>query len=198
MKILITAFEPFGEDEKNASQEAMNTLNEPENREVIKLIVPVVFGKAAEVVNSVIDREKPDAVICLGQAGGRDRISLERTAVNLCDSKNPDNEGKTPDMEPVIPDGREAYTSTLPIEQMFEYLSAAGIPAEISESAGTYVCNSLMYGMLHHLEETGRQIPAGFIHVPYYREQVEGKKERTPFMELPEIVKGVEICIRCI
>ena len=198
MKVLITAFEPFGGDDKNASLETMNALDAPADCSLIKLIVPVVFRKAADIVNDAIDREDPDAVICLGQAGGRSCISLEKTAVNLCDSKNPDNDGNAPGMEPVVINGPESYRSTLPYERMLEVLSRAGILAELSDSAGTYVCNSLMYGVLHHLEQTGRSIPAGFIHVPYLKEQADGRPAGTPFMELEDITRGIGICIDCL
>jgi len=197
-KILITAFEPFGGDDKNASLETMNALDVPADCSLIKLAVPVVFRKAADIVNGAIDREDPDAVICLGQAGGRSCISLEKTAVNLCDTKNADNEGNAPCMEPVVINGPESYRSTLPDERMLEALSRAGISAELSDSAGTYVCNSLMYGVLHYLEQTGRSIPAGFIHVPYYREQADDKPSGTPFMELKDLTRGIGICIECV
>lgn len=199
MKVLISAFEPFGEDAKNASLEVMNLLAGPSSGcELIRLVVPVVFGKAADAVNAAIEREEPDAVICLGQAGGRSCISLERTAVNLCDTENPDNKGNIPCKIPVVPDGPESYASTLPVESMAKRLRDAGISAELSDSAGTYVCNSLMYGMLHYLEKTGKSVPAGFIHVPYFREQTKGKPAETPYMELEEIAEGISLCISCL
>lgn len=195
MKILVTAFEPFGDNDKNASLEVLNALEPADGRELIKLVVPVVFGKAADIVNNTIDLERPDAVILLGQAGGRRCISLETTAVNLCDAKNPDNEGNKPEKTPVVADGKETYPSTLPLERMLALLKKEGIAAELSDSAGTYVCNNLMYGVLHHLEQTGNDIPAGFIHVPYFREQTKGKPEGMPFMELDEIVRGIALLL---
>ena len=197
MKILITAFEPFGADQENASLEVMNRLLAPDSCILIKMIVPVVFGKAAETVNDVITLEKPDAVICLGQAGGRNAISLERKAVNLCRAARPDNAGNCPAGEAVVPGGKEILETTLPVEHMLERLTNAGIPAELSDSAGTYVCNSLMYGVLHFLENTGQQIPAGFVHVPYFREQTNEKPEETPYMELAEMVRGIQLCLEC-
>ena len=198
MKILITAFEPFGEDKENASLEVMNRLTAPGDCELIKMAVPVVFGKAAEIVNKAIDREDPCAVICMGQAGRRNCISLERRAVNLCDTSSPDNEGNCPEKTPVIRNGRNVLLAALPIDDMAERLMNSGIPVELSSSAGTYVCNSLMYGMLYHLEKTNRRIPAGFIHVPYFREQTENKPRGTPFMELEEMVKGIQLCLECL
>ena len=194
-RILVTAFEPFGADEKNASLEVLDRLVAPEGCELIKAVVPVVFGKAAACVNELIDREKPAAVICLGQAGGRKAISLERRAVNICRTVNPDNEGNCPEDEPVIAGGKDVLETRLPVVELHKRLQEAGIPSELSDSAGTYVCNSLMYGMLHHLEETANRIPAGFIHVPYFQEQVMDKPEGTPFMELDEIVKGIQLCL---
>ena len=197
MKILITAFEPFGEDDKNASLEVLRRLEPVDGCELVKITLPVIFGKAAELANEVIDREDPDAVILLGQAGGRRCISLETTAVNVCDTKNPDNEGNTPENVPVVPGGKATHSSSLPLGRMKERLKEAGIPAELSNSAGTYVCNSLMYGVLYHLDQTGKNIPAGFIHVPYFKEQTEGRPEGTPYMELEDIAHGIGLCIEC-
>ena len=198
MRLLVTAFEPFGQDRDNASLEVMKRLSAPEGCELIKKMIPVVFGKAAEVVNELIDREKPDVVICLGQAGGRSSISVERKAVNLCRTERPDNEGNCPEDRPVIPGGADVLEPTLPVDYMCKCLADADIPVELSDSAGTYVCNSLMYGMLHHLEETGQKIQAGFIHVPYFREQVSEKQEGIPFMERDEMVKGIQLCLECL
>ena len=195
MKILLTAFEPFGGDEKNVSLEVLNEASAPEGCTLAKLVLPVAFQKAEDRINETIDRENPDAVICFGQAGGRSCISLEKRAVNLREARIPDNDGSTPHGMPVVPQGPEEYPSALPLERLLAVLQAAGIPVELSESAGTFVCNSLMYGMLHHLSETGRTIPAGFIHLPYFKEQTEGKPAGTPYIELPVLVQGITACI---
>lgn len=198
MKILVTAFEPFGADDENASLEVLKRLSAPDGCELIKTVVPVVFGKAVEKVNGLIDLERPDAVICLGQAGGRKAISLERKAVNICRTVDPDNEGNCPENTPVIAGGADVLESMLPVGLMRKCLQDAGIASELSDSAGTYVCNSLMYGMLYHLQETAHRIPAGFIHVPYYKEQTEQKPAGTPFMELEQMVTGIQLCLECL
>lgn len=166
MKILLTAFEPFGGEEINASLEALRRVEAPDGAELTRLVLPCVFGLAAETVREAVYREKPDAVVCLGQAAGRDAITPERRAVNLRCARIPDNAGKSPADEPVVPGGAEELLSTLPIERMCAAIRSRGLPARISESAGTFVCNDLMYGLLFALQNAGVEIPAGFIHVP--------------------------------
>ena len=196
MKILITGFAPFGGQSINPSYEAVKALPEQIGRaEIIKAEVPVVFGKAGEVLAALMDQYRPDAVICVGQAGGRDAISLERVAINIMDASAPDNEGNQPVDQPIVPDGPAAYFSTLPLRRMEEAILDKEIPCRISNTAGTYVCNDLMYRLLHRVAETG--MPAGFIHVPYLPEQT-SSEDNVPSMELGMIVEALKTAVEVI
>lgn len=164
-RLLITCFEPFGGSERNASQMAVAALPDTIfGYKLHKLCLPVVFGSAGEQVAAAIGEIRPDAVICVGEAGGRAAITPEMVAINLRYARIPDNAGNAPQDEPVRADGENALFSTLPVRAMAAAIEAAGIPAAVSYSAGTYVCNDTMYLVLEHLRDTG--IPAGFIHVP--------------------------------
>lgn len=188
MTILLTAFEPFGGEGINASLEAMRLVEPPAGTELLRLTVPTVFGRCTETVLDALCRLRPDAVVCLGQAAGREAITPERRAVNLRNARIPDNEGFCPVERPVVPGGEAELHSTLPVEAMCAAILARGIPARISESAGTFVCNDLMYGLLHALRRRGIAIPAGFIHVPCLPEQA---KEGEASMALACIVEGI-------
>ena len=157
MKILLSAFEPFGGEGVNASQEALKLIKAREGTELVKITVPTVFGLAGTTLLDALRKEKPDAVICLGQAGGRAAVTPERCAINVRDARIPDNAGHQPKDEPVIAGGPAAFFSTLPIKAMAAAARKAGFAAEISNSAGTFVCNDLMYSLLYTLE---REFPA--------------------------------------
>ena len=168
-KILITAFEPFGGETVNASQEAVSALPDRiGDLELCKLTIPVVFGKAAQAVIDFTKDCPVDAVLCIGQASGRASVTPEMVAINLQYASVPDNDGNCPKDEP-IGDGREAYFSTMPIRRMAEAVKTEGIPCEVSYSAGTYVCNDTYYRLLSHFE--GTKVKVGFIHVPATPEQ---------------------------
>ena len=197
MKLLLTAFTPFDGEEINPALEAVKLVKDKiENIEIVKLEVPTVFGKSIQLVFDAIDKEKPDFVLSIGQAGGRAEICPERVAINLDDARIPDNEGNQPIDEPIFPDGENAYFSTLPVKAMVEAIRKEGLPSSLSNSAGTYLCNHLMYGVLYYLDKRP-VIKAGFIHVPYIPEQVKNKKE-IPSLELSEIVRGLEATIKAI
>ena len=150
MKILVTAFEPFGGERVNPAQEAVAKIGARcHGAEIVKVSVPVVFGEAIETVYTAMKAEQPDVVLCVGQAGGRSAVTPERVAINVNDAGSPDNKGNQPVDEPVFADGAAAYFSTLPIKRIVERVRAAGVPAGVSNSAGTYVCNNLMYGVLY-------------------------------------------------
>ena len=167
MKILITAFEPFQQETVNATMEALALLPDSAHGHIlVKRILPVEFGKAVERLKALMEEVQPEAVICLGQATGRADITPERVAINVMDARIADNGGWQPKDVPVRADGPAAYFSTLPVKRMVEEMKAAGVPASLSNTAGTFVCNDLMYGLLDHLAITGRRIPAGFIHIP--------------------------------
>lgn len=198
MKILVTAFEPFGGDALNPTLEVLQRLpNTLEGAEIIKLQVPVVFGRSIEKVNQVIRDAQPDVILSLGLAGGRSDIGVERVAINIDDGRIPDNAGHQPEDEPIIPNAPAAYFSSLPIKAIVAAIRQQGIPASVSNTAGTYVCNHLMYGVLHHIAAHNLPTRAGFIHMPYLPGQVV-EKPGIPSMELGTMVTAIEAAIRCL
>ena len=198
MKILLTVFTPFDGESINPALEAMKILPDKIGKlKVLKLEIPTVFGKSARLVLEAIEQEKPDCVLSIGQAGGRAEITPERIAINIDDARIPDNEGNRPVDWPIVPDGENAYFSNLPIKAMVKAMKKEGIPAAVSNSAGTYVCNHLMYSVLYYIKKNALPIKAGFIHVPYIPEQTVNKKDK-PSMSLAEIVRGLEAAIRVI
>lgn len=157
MKILLTGFDPFGGEEVNPSLEAVKHVTAPSGAELIKLEVPTVFGASIDAVLKAMRQHRPDAVVCVGQAAGRAGITPERVAINIADASLPDNAGNQPCDEPIYPDGDAAYFSTLPVKAMVAAIQAAGLPASLSNTAGTFVCNQLLYGVLYHIKkEIGR------------------------------------------
>lgn len=199
MKLLLTAFDPFGGEQINPAYEAIRQLpDEIGNIEVAKLMVPTVFKASITAVTAEIEKIHPDAVICVGQAGGRTGITVERIAINCQDARIPDNEGNQPVDEPVSADGSAAYFSTLPIKKMVEAMKTDGIPAAVSNTAGTFVCNQLMYGVLEYIENHGLPVKAGFIHVPFLPAQAAQKQEIPASMALADIVRGLIAAIRCL
>ena len=198
MKILLTAFEPFGGEKVNAAQEAAALVkNEIAGARIVKMDVPVVFGESVEAVVSAIRREHPDAVLCLGQAEGRAELTPERVAINLDDARIPDNAGNQPIDRPIDPDGAPAYFSTLPVKAMVRAIQQAGLPARLSNSAGTFVCNHLMYGTLCHLARFCPRTRGGFLHVPVLHEQA-AERTGTPSLSREEIAAGVEAALKAI
>ena len=198
MKVLLTGFEPFGGESLNPAQEAVRMVKENiKGADVVKCYVPVVFGKAIETVYQAMKKENPDVVLLIGQAGGRYEITPERVAINCDDGRIPDNEGNQPVDQPVFADGPAAYFSTLPIKKMVEYMKKANVPAAVSNTAGTYVCNHLMYGTLYHIAKEFPNTIGGFMHVPFLHEQVMNKKE-TPSLSIDDVVKGIEASIEAI
>ena len=197
MKILLTAFDPFGGETINPSLEAINLVpDQIDDITVIKLEVPTVFDKSINVVVEAIEKHQPDAVVCIGQAGGRTAITPERIAINIDDAGIPDNENNQPIDRFIRADGPAAYFSTLPIKAMVASMREADIPAKISNTAGTFVCNHLMYGLLYTLDKHYPHIKGGFVHVPYVPSQVRGRP--LPAMALSDIVEGLECSIRAI
>ena len=163
--LLITCFEPFGGRSENVSHNVVEALPDSAGSYALsKLCLPVEFGRAAKIAIEAIDNLRPAAVVCVGEAGGRAAITPEMVALNLRHARIPDNAGFQPYDEPVMAGGENALFSTLPVRAMAEAILAAGVPAEVSYSAGTYVCNDLFYLVLDHLKGSG--VPAGFIHVP--------------------------------
>ncbi len=193
MKVLITGFTPFGGEKVNPSYEIVKKI-EIKGHEIIKLEVPTVFDKASKVVYESIKEHQPDIVIALGQAGMRTAISVERVAINIIDARISDNEGNQPIDEFIKEDGENAYFSNLPIKRMVDTIRNNGIPAYVSDSAGTYVCNYLFYNIMYYIHKEFPKIKGGFIHVPYEMNQVLTKN--MPSMSLDVMTKAVEIGIQ--
>ena len=150
MKLLLTAFDPFGGEKINPALEAVKRVQDKiGDLEIVKLEVPTVFYKSIDTVANAIEKEHPDVVLCIGQAGGRFDLTPERVAININDARIPDNEGNQPLSGSIFEDGENAYFSSLPIKAMVAEIRKADIPASVSNSAGTYVCNHLMYGVLY-------------------------------------------------
>jgi pyroglutamyl-peptidase len=156
-----------------------------------KLRLPVVFGEAARIAISSADEGEFDAVLCIGQAGGRSAITPELVGINLRHATIPDNNGNQPSDETIIEGGSAAYFSTLPVREMTEAIKAVGLPSSVSYSAGAYVCNDLLYSLLSHFDQSETKV--AFIHIPYSSDQ--GKQ---PSMDLDDIVKGLTVAIECI
>ena len=188
-KLLITGFEPFGGEQINPSWQAVEALPERVgNYALTKLLVPVLFGEAADRVIAAADALSPDVIISVGQAAGRDAITPEMVGINLRYAKIPDNSGYEPKDEKISEDGERAYFSTLPVRKIAEFINDAGISAQVSYSAGAYVCNDLLYTLLKRFENGKTKV--GFIHVPYSKEQ--GKE---PSMDINDIIKGLTVAI---
>lgn len=198
MKVLLTGFDPFGGDKVNPATEAVKRVSDNVNGvEVVKIEVPTVFHKSIDVVAKAIEEEKPDAVLCIGQAGGRFDLTPERVAINLDDARIADNEGNQPIDVKIFEDGEPAYFATLPIKAMVASIRNAGVPSSVSNTAGTFVCNHLMYGVLYTLAKNYPGVRGGFMHVPFIPEQVINRAN-TPSMALADIVKGIEAAITAI
>ena len=157
-----------------------------------------MFSKAIEAATAAIEKHQPSAVLCVGQAGGRFDITPERVAINIDDARIPDNDGNQPIGEPVVDGAPSAYFATLPIKAMAAAIRDAGVPASVSNSAGTFVCNHIMYGVLHHLATKGpKDTRGGFVHVPFIPEQTVGKPGQ-PSLSTETITKGLTAAIRAI
>ena len=187
--ILVTGFEPFATSSLNPSGEIVKALI---GDDLVSAILPVVFGQASAQLRELIDLHKPTAVLCLGQAEGRSMMTPERIAINLDDARIVDNAGNQPLVQRIIADGPDGYFSTLPIEQMVTSMKAAGIPASISLSAGTFVCNYIFYVMQDYLKDSS--IISGFMHVPLMDEQ-RREYPTLPTMPIRQMIAGVQISL---
>lgn len=195
--IIVTGFDPFGGETNNPSFEAVKQLPDEINGvRIIKKEIPTVFFKSKEVLLKLIEEYKPVAVVNVGQAGGRESISLEKFAYNLMDASIPDNAGNQPKGEKVSLSGPEIIETLLDIEKIKRELVSNDISCSISESAGRYVCNYVMYSML--LEAKNYNYVSGFVHVPYSKEQVMNKKEGTPCMEIAQMTKALNILLETV
>ena len=194
MKIIVTGFDPFGGEKINPSIECVKALPEIEGVELIRLELPTVFKESAKRLNEVINDVKPDAVLSVGQAGGRAGITMERIAINVDDARIPDNISQQPIDEEIQVEGEAAYFSTLPIKRIVKAIREAGISAEVSNSAGTFVCNHIMYQALFAATKADKPFKAGFMHIPFIPEQTTDK----PSLPLEESSKALQIAIETI
>jgi len=198
MKILVSGFDPFGGEKVNPAIESVKKLPDTIlGAEIIKLEIPTVIGKSIQKIEEAVELHKPDVVISVGQAGGRTDITVERVGVNVDDCRIPDNEGNQPIDEKIVKDGPDAYFVTLPIKAMVEHIQKKGVPASVSNTAGTFICNHVTYGVRHLAETKYPEMRTGFIHIPFLPQQVLDKKGM-PSMELDVIVKGLVAAIEAV
>lgn len=192
--ILLTGFEPFGGETVNPSYDVGRALHGTTiaQHEVVALELPCEFGRSLSVLDDAITRWNPALVLALGQAATRCELSVERVAINIDDARLPDNAGAEPVDSPVVPGGPAAYFSTLPIKAMVAAMRAAGLPASVSQSAGTYVCNHVFYGLQHRLAGSG--VRSGFMHLPLLPQQA-AHRPGLPSMTLQTMIDGVRIAL---
>lgn len=187
-KLLITGFDPFGGECVNPSWEAVKLLPDSIGEyELCKLQIPTVFGLAAETVLREARQTGPDVIICVGQAGGRAAVTPERIGINLRDARIPDNQGNAPADQPIVPGGPDACFSTLPVKAMISAIRSENLPAAISNTAGTFVCNDVLYSLLYQFQ--GTSVRVGFIHVPYLPQQ------GTPSLPLQDTVRALSAAL---
>lgn len=198
MKILVTGFDPFGQDTMNPAIEAVKRLPDTiSGAEIIKLEIPTVFNKSAEVTREAMAKHNVDYVLNIGQAGGRFDLTPERVAINLDDARIPDNEGNQPIDVEIKADGESAYFSQHPVKAMVTAIKNAGLPASVSNTAGTFVCNHIMYQSLYLTHKEFPKAKAGFMHVPFLPEQVL-ERPGMPAMSLEDITRGIVAAIEAI
>lgn len=190
--ILFTGFEPFGGETVNPALEAVRLLpDSAAGVPIRRLRLPTSFRRAGETLLEAVDAWRPEAVVCVGQAGGRKAVTPEKIAINYIDARIPDNDGAQPADVPIRADGPAAYFATLPVRAIDEAIRAAGVPCAVSYSAGCYVCNFVMYTLLDHLARTAPDVLGGFIHVPYAAEQTAGKPAGTPSLTVAQMTQAL-------
>ena len=194
--VLLTGFAPFGGETTNPSWDAVRVLQGRRiaAHRIETACLPVVFGEANEALRDAIARTSPALVVCVGQAGGRAHVSLERIAINVDDARIPDNAGRQPVDTPVVARGPAAYFSTLPLKRLRATLQAAGIPVEVSQTAGTFVCNHVFYGLMHALKRRPG-VRGGFVHIPYSPEQIEAHPG-APSLAVETVTEAVQQIVR--
>lgn len=198
MKILVTGFDPFGGETINPSIETVKRLPDKiAGAKILKLEIPTVRHKSLKVIEEAILKYDPDVILSVGQAGGRAEISVERIGINVDDFRIPDNEGNQPVDEPICPEGPDAYFVTVPIKAMAEQIRKRKIPASVSNTAGTFVCNHVTYGVCHLLTTKYPGKRSGFLHIPFLPEQVLDKNNM-PSMSGELLVEAVEAAIEAI
>lgn len=200
MKVLLTGFEPFGGSEVNPSEQVVRMLarRPPRGIRLATAILPVEQETGPAALLRALEEARPEAVICLGEAAGRAAVCVERVAINLLDYRIPDNAGRQTTDQPIVPGGPAAYFATLPVRAIQEAIREAGLPTELSLSAGAFLCNQVMYILLHALHESGRRIPAGFIHLPALPEQAARRSPPIASMSLADMCRAVSIALRVV
>ncbi|MBS0193402.1 MAG: pyroglutamyl-peptidase I [Proteobacteria bacterium] len=201
-RVLLTGFEAFDGEDINPARQIAETLSGEHigGHRVDAAVLPVSFADALPALTQALEASRPTLTICLGQAGGRTRLSIERVAINLIDARIPDNTGAQPIDTPVIADAPAAYFSTLPVKAMLAALHAAGVPAELSFSAGSYVCNAVFFALMHALHARASATPSataargGFIHVPLLPQQA-ARNPGAASMDIDTLSKGIAIAI---
>lgn len=196
MKVLITGFDPFGGETINPAWEAVKLMkDEIAGAQIVKMQIPTVVNKSIAKIHEKMTEIHPDIVISIGQAGGRFGVTPERVAINITDARIPDNEGNQPIDVPVFEDGDTAYFSNLPVKAMVQAIKDAGYPSVLSNTAGTYICNHVMYGILYYIKKEFPNARGGFIHVPYATGQVVNKPG-TPSMSIADITASLEAAVK--
>lgn len=199
MKILVTGFEPFDGETINPSWEAVRRLGgQAGGAELVTRRLPTAFALCGPALEAALESCRPNAVLCVGQAGGRASVTVERVAVNLMDARMPDNAGAQPVDEPVCPHGPAAYFASLPVKAMVQRVRAAGIPCHLSYSAGAYVCNCVMYQALHLAAVRYPGLRAGFVHVPFLDEQAAAKPAGTPSASLAVVLRALTLALEAV
>ena len=196
-RVLMTAFEPFGGEQVNPSQLAVQRLaaSGVEGVELRTAFLPVVYYDARDALRAAIDEHDPAIVICTGQAGGRFGVTPEKVAVNRNDTAMPDNAGQAPIDEPIVSDGPVGYFTGLPVAAIVEALRDSGIPAEVSWTAGAYICNHVFYSLMHLIATERPDLRGGFVHVPYAHEQVVRRVDSQPSLSVDEIVEALRLTV---
>lgn len=198
MKILVTGFDPFGGESINPAYEVVKRIRDSiSGAEVVKLQIPTAFNESIKKTADKIKEINPDFVLNIGQAGGRSGITVERVAININDARIPDNLNQQPVDTKIDEAGENAYFASIPIKAIVQAIRHKKIPAAVSDSAGTYVCNHIMYGVLNYIHKNNLNIKAGFIHIPYLFQQVIDKPN-TPAMDIETMVEAIETAIEVI
>ena len=196
MKALVTGFEPFGGDEVNPSSLAVDKLKKKYGSlSVHTATLPCSFARSTGMLQDAIDKVKPDMVLCVGLAGGRSELCLERVAINVQDARIRDNDGKQPIDKPVVKGGPAAHFATLPIKACVAAMRQAGLAAAVSNTAGTFVCNHILYALMHIASRRRAPLRGGFLHVPYAPEQI-ARVGTAPSMAVGDVIRGIEIILQ--
>ncbi len=195
MKILLTAFEAFGGETANAALEAVRRVRAPRGVALDVLELPTVFASCARIAAAAMQAQHPDIVLCTGQASGRPQLTLERIAINLDDARIPDNAGMQPVEQPICPGGPAAYFTTLPLQSLCQAVHAAGFPCAVSNTAGTFVCNHLLYNVLDFAAREMPGVRAGFIHIPCTPVQAAHMHPPAPSMASADAAQALEVIL---